>query len=174
MDKLWAPWRTKYVTKIIGKTKGCVFCKIAKAKNDKTNFIFKRTRYSFGVLNLYPYNAGHALVMPYRHVNDISKLRWEEQEDLLKLLNETKELLDRMLKPSGYNIGMNIGRVSGAGFPGHVHIHIVPRWKGDVNFMPVVGNTRVMSQSLMAVYSKFTQMQKQLQGKSSSVTKQRK
>ncbi len=157
MDKLWAPWRVKYVTELIGKTKGCVFCRMLKEKNDKKNLIFVRSALSFGVLNLFPYNNGHVLILPNRHVNDLSKLSEEEIMDLFRLLNYVKGLLQKALKPAGYNIGINLGRAAGAGFPGHLHVHVVPRWKGDVNFMPVVAQTKVISQSLKVLHEKLTQ-----------------
>ena len=163
MDKLWAPWRVKYITQIIDKTKGCIFCAMIREKKDKKNFIFVRTKYCFGVLNIYPYNNGHVLILPIRHVNDLSKLWKEEREDVLELLNYVKALLDQVLKPTGYNIGMNLGRIAGAGFPGHLHIHLVPRWKGDVNFMPVVGKIKVISQSLKVLYEKLSQAHKKRQ-----------
>ena len=155
MDKLWAPWRVKYVTEMIGKRKGCIFCEMISDKNDPKNYILKRTKYSFSVLNIFPYNNGHVLIVPNRHVKDLSRLKKEEKIDLIELLEATKKALDKTLKPGGYNIGANIGRIAGAGFPGHLHIHIVPRWKGDVNFMPVIGNTKVISQSLKALYEKL-------------------
>ncbi len=160
MDKLWAPWRVKYVTELIGKTKGCVFCRMLKESKDSVNYIFARSPLSFAVLNLYPYNNGHILILPNRHVNDISKLSKEEIADLFALLNHAKGLLDKTIKPAGYNIGMNLGRVAGAGFPGHLHIHVVPRWKGDVNFMPVLAQTKVISQSLKVLYQKLSQQHK--------------
>ena len=160
MDKLWAPWRVKYVTEVIGKTKGCVFCRIHKHKTDKKNLVFVRAKRSFAVLNLYPYNNGHVLVLPYRHVGDLSKLTPVETLDLFDLLNEAKKILDKVLHPDGYNIGMNLGRAAGAGFPGHLHIHVVPRWKGDVNFMPVLAGTKVISQSLAALHQRLSEEQK--------------
>ncbi len=159
MDKLWAPWRAKYVA-IIGKPNGCIFCQIQREKKDKKNFLFLRKRHSYSVLNIYPYNNGHVLVVPYRHVRDLSQLQKDEREDILDLLEETKKLLDRTLKPQGYNIGINLGRVAGAGFPGHLHIHIVPRWKGDVNFMPVIGDVRILSFSLKTLFDRLIYQQK--------------
>ena len=156
MDKLWAPWRLNYITKIIKEEKGCVFCRIFKEKKDKQNFIFLRRRYSYAVLNIYPYNNGHILIVCNRHVNDLDKLTKQEREDMLDLLQEAKALLTKVIKPAGFNVGINLGRLAGAGFPGHLHIHLVPRWRGDVNFMPVVGNTKVISQSLENLYQKLT------------------
>lgn len=157
MDKLWAPWRVKYVTELIGKTKGCVFCRMLKEKNDKKNLILLRTPLSFTVLNLYPYNNGHLLVLPKRHVDDLSKLSSEETQDLFGLLNYSRSLLDCVMRPAGYNVGINIGKVAGAGFPGHLHVHIVPRWKYDVNFMPVLADTKVISTSLKVLYQRLTE-----------------
>jgi ATP adenylyltransferase len=155
MDKLWAPWRAKYVTQLIHNNKECVFCRIDKEKKDNENYVFIRTKHSFAVLNIYPYNNGHSLIVPYRHVADLSKLKRGEKQDLFEVLEVTKSRLDKALKPEGYNIGINIGRVAGAGFPEHVHIHIVPRWGGDVNFMPVIGKTKVISQSLDVLFKRL-------------------
>lgn len=157
MDKLWAPWRVKYVTELIGKTKGCVFCRMLKEKNDKKNLILLRTPLSFTVLNLYPYNNGHLLVLPKRHVDDLSKLSKEETQDLFGLLNYSRNLLDKVMRPAGYNVGINIGKAAGAGFPGHLHVHVVPRWKYDVNFMPVLADTKVISTSLKLLHQKLTE-----------------
>jgi len=104
------------------------------------------------MLNLYPYNNGHAMVYPNRHVKDLTALKEVEILDLIKTLNQTKKILDWVLKPQGYNIGINISTISGAGITGHLHIHIVPRWKGDTNFMPVIYNTKIISQSLKDLY----------------------
>lgn len=152
MDKLWAPWRTDYIRKIVKKPTGCVFCKMIKEKSDKKNYIFIRKESCFAVLNLYPYNNGHVLLVTNRHVNDLSKLNREDRNELFDLLEEVKVLLEDILSPKGFNIGINLGRAAGAGFPGHLHVHIVPRWMGDVNFMPVTGQTKIISQSLKEVY----------------------
>ena len=155
MDRLWAPWRSKYISSLGRKTKGCTFCAIYRQRSDRENYIFARNKHAFAVLNIYPYNNGHCLVVSRRHVNEISKLKRAEKLDLIELLEETKKILDKTLKPIGYNIGINLGRIAGAGFPGHLHIHIVPRWSGDVNFMPVVGEAKVLSQSLDALFQKI-------------------
>ncbi len=144
MDRLWAPWRIKYLT--LKKQKGCIFCKSLKPQNKK-ELIFSN-KHSFCILNAYPYNNGHVMVSPKRHVKELSQLKDPELIDLFKTLNTAKELLDKVLKPAGYNIGINVSRCAGAGIIGHLHIHIVPRWNGDTNFMPALNNTRVISQSL--------------------------
>lgn len=117
--------------------------------------IFIRKPLAYAVLNLYPYSNGHCLVLPNRHMGDISRLTKEEYAALMELLRETKDLLQTALKPQGFNVGMNLGRIAGAGIPGHVHMHIVPRWKGDHNFMPVTAGTKVISQSLSDIYKKL-------------------
>ena len=117
MDKLWAPWRVKYITKIIKRNKGCVFCRMLKEKRDKKNYIVTRGKHAHSVLNLYPYNNGHMLVLPNRHVYELSALAKEEREELLDLLDATKALLDKTLKPHGYNIGINLGKAAGPVFP---------------------------------------------------------
>jgi len=156
MDKLWAPWRAKYITKINKHKKGCIFCRILKEKKDKKNFIISRSKHSFAVLNIYPYNNGHILIVPNAHVFDLSQMKKEEKEDLWELLEKTKKQVDRAMKPAGYNIGINLGKAAGAGYPKHLHIHLVPRWIGDVNFMPVTGNTKVISQSLRSLHTELT------------------
>jgi ATP adenylyltransferase len=144
MDRLWAPWRIKYITS--KKSRGCIFCAALKSKNSQ-GIIF-RSRYSFCTLNIFPYNNGHVMIAPNRHIRELSELADNELLDLFKSINTAKKVIDRALKPEGYNIGINISRNAGAGITGHIHIHIVPRWRGDTNFMPAVYNTKIISQSL--------------------------
>lgn len=148
MDKLWAPWRSKYI--YLRKQKRCIFCG-NETSNAKKNHIIGRSRHSFAMLNLYPYNNGHVMIAPYRHVKSLEMLNKAELADLIDLMNKVKVVIDKKLKPDGFNIGINIGKIGGAGFAGHVHIHIVPRWAGDTNFMPLVANTKVVSESLEAM-----------------------
>jgi len=155
MQRLWAPWRETYITKIIGKQRACVFCRILADKKDKRHLIFIRKAHAYAVLNIYPYSNGHCLILPNRHVGDISKLSLEEYAQLMELLREVKDLLQEALGPQGFNVGINLGRIAGAGIPGHVHVHVVPRWKGDHNFMPVTAATKVISQSLSVIYKKL-------------------
>ena len=156
MKRLWAPWREGYITKIISKQKSCAFCRILADRKDRQHLIFIRESHAYAVLNLYPYSNGHCLVVPNRHVGDISKLPRTEYIELMDLLLKTKKLLQKAFKPQGFNIGINLGCMAGAGIPGHVHVHIVPRWRGDHNFMSVTANSRVLSQSLSAMYKKLT------------------
>ncbi len=152
MDILWAPWRAEYVEGSGKKKKGCVFCRILREKKDARNFIFLRSAHSFAVLNIYPFNGGHALVLPQRHAGALEDLSEAERTDLMNTLLRVKGLLQKALKPQAFNIGMNSGHVSGAGIPEHVHLHIVPRWSGDINFMPAVFGTKVIPVSLKKVY----------------------
>ena len=149
MDNLWAPWRREYI--YLKKRRGCIFCKRDMQKGAKRSLAIDASRHSFSMLNLYPYNNGHVMVAPFRHVKGPEGLSDEELFDLIKMVKKMKLLLDRRLKPHGYNIGMNIGKVSGAGYDGHLHIHIVPRWTGDTNFMPVIADTKVVPESLEAM-----------------------
>jgi len=146
MDKLWAPWRINYISRPQGRSKGCIFCQAKKSKS-KDDVIFK-TQFSIVMLNIYPYNNGHMLISPLRHIRDISQMQENEILDMFECLNKAKNLLQKVLSPQGYNIGLNLARVAGAGITGHLHLHIVPRWAGDTNFMPVVFGTKIISQSL--------------------------
>jgi ATP adenylyltransferase len=149
MNRLWAPWRNKFV--IIRKIKGCIFC--VKGKKDKDLFIIKRSRHSFAMINIYPYNNGHIMVAPSRHIKDLKGLNNEELLDIIKLTRDMQALLEKKLKPQGFNIGINTGKIAGAGYKDHLHVHIVPRWKGDSNFMPVIADIKVVPQALEELYN---------------------
>ncbi|MDD5044542.1 MAG: HIT domain-containing protein [Candidatus Omnitrophica bacterium] len=149
-DILWAPWRIKYIQG--KKKKGCIFCAAVKGKK---NFVIIKNKHSFSVLNTFPYNNGHVMVSPNRHESELENLSEKEVLDLFKTLLQTKKLLDKVLKPHGYNVGINLKEVSGAGVAGHLHIHLVPRWKADTNFMPICAETKVISQSLNELYKKL-------------------
>jgi len=148
--KLWAPWRINYVQR--KKDRGCIFCKAVKNSRD---YVVFRTRHSLVMLNVFPYNNGHLMVSPLRHVSDTVKLDQAEVVDLFAALNKAKDLLQAVLKPQGFNVGINLGRAAGAGIAGHLHIHIVPRWVGDTNFMPITAHTKVISQSLKDLHKKL-------------------
>lgn len=156
MDRLWAPWRIGYIS-TAKKIKGCLFCKISKQKNDRKNLILLRSKYVFCVLNKFPYNNGHVMISPYCHIKDFSRLSSAAMLDFMALANTMQAILKKTLKPDGFNLGINIGRVSGAGIAGHLHLHIVPRWKEDTNFMPVAFDTKIISQSLEELYEKLHQ-----------------
>lgn len=153
MNKVWAPWRKEYI--VNKKTKGCIFCSKPRSRQDKKNFIIKRTNFSFSILNIFPYNNGHVMIAPFKHTKDLRDLSNREMLDLISLLKDTCTLLDKVLEPKAYNIGINIGKLSGAGFSEHLHIHIVPRWEGDTNFMPVIFDTKVIPESLSSLYQRL-------------------
>jgi len=153
MKNIWAPWRSKFIYD--RKRKGCIFCMAKDTKSPKKSFVIKKTKHAFSMLNIYPYNNGHIMVSPKRHVSSLEKLSSDELQDIMELVNESTKVLTKALKPDGYNIGANIGKIAGAGFPGHVHIHIVPRFSGDTNFMPVLNHTKVISESLEALYDRL-------------------
>jgi ATP adenylyltransferase len=150
MKQIWAPWRSKFIYQ--RKRKGCIFCQCQEKKSHSKNFVIETSRHSFSIMNIYPYNNGHVMVVPRLHKPSLEKLSADELMDLMSMLNRTTALIKKVLKPHGMNIGINIGKISGAGYPGHVHVHIVPRWQGDTNFMPVFTDTKVISESLETLY----------------------
>ena len=156
MSRLWAPWRIKYIRNT-KRQKICIFC--ANTRSKGKNYVIFKTKYSFSMLNIFPYNNGHILVSPRRHIREFGQLKSLEILDLINSLNKAKELLDKVLKPDGYNIGINISRSAGAGITGHLHIHIVPRWIGDTNFMPVLYDTKIVSQSLDELHKQLKNAQ---------------
>lgn len=153
MDKMWAPWRKEYITN--KKVKECIFCNKSNSQNDRKNFIIGRTEFSFSMLNIFPYNNGHVMAAPFKHKKELRSLNDKETLDLLSLVKNTCTILDKALKPKGFNIGINTGKISGAGFSEHLHIHIVPRWEGDTNFMPVIFGTKIISESLSSLYQRL-------------------
>jgi len=149
-EYLWAPWRAAY---ILGKKeKGCIFCNRIKRNEDRRDYIVFRGNKVFAILNRYPYNSGHTLVVPNRHVASLERLTRQEAEEFFELTRLTVRVIKKVLNPHSLNVGMNLGRGSGAGVPGHLHMHIVPRWNGDTNYMPVIGKTRVVSFALENTY----------------------
>ncbi len=152
MDKLWSPWRSNYIKsfKVKDEDEGCVFCYAAKLDmNDDRSLVVNKGEYCFVMLNLYPYNSGHLMVIPYRHLSDITKLNKEEFAEITKLITQSKKALEHLMKPQGFNIGANIGKAAGAGIDQHIHFHVLPRWIGDTNFMPALGEVKVISQDLL-------------------------
>ena len=157
--------------------KKCIFCANPRMKKDAKNFIIERTRFCYSMLNIFPCNNGHVMIAPFRHVKNIEQLTDQEVLDLMNLTGRTKILLDKILNPHGYNIGFNIGKAGGAGFENHLHVHIVPRWTGDNNFMPVISSTKVIPQSLDDLHKKLKQLLKKggsKKGKSAIKTAARK
>jgi len=154
LKQLLAPWRISFILK--KKEKGCVFCKIAKNPlNDRKNYVLKRNKNTFVVLNLYPYNNGHIMIVPYKHASLLSSLNFETLSELMVETDYWVKRIQEVMKPDGFNIGMNLGKAAGAGIADHLHLHIVPRWIGDANFMPVVGEIKVIPESLDSVYQRL-------------------
>ena len=151
MERLWAPWRMTYIKGHKDSTP-CFLCAAVKAKRDATHFIVERGRSCFAILNRYPYATGHVMIAPNAHRGSLVELTEDETIDMMDLTRKMQRALDKALAPHGYNLGMNLGRVAGAGLLGHVHQHLVPRWNGDTNFMPVTAETKVMPMSLAGVH----------------------
>ncbi len=153
MDVIWAPWRIEYIKR--EKEKECILCRGAREEQDRESLILLRGTSSFIIMNRYPYSNGHLMVVPYRHVSELEELSHVENLELMNLITKSVEILRADLTPDGFNIGMNIGRVAGAGIDDHLHFHVVPRWSGDTNFMPVIADVKVMPEYLDETYGKL-------------------
>ena len=157
MERLWSPWRMAFVSGEAGGAgeSGCLFCDHLADDDDERAGILSRGPLAFALLNAFPYNTGHLMVAPLRHAGDLDGLSVEERGELMELTNRSVAIVREVMKADGFNIGVNLGRVAGAGVPGHVHVHVVPRWGGDTNFMPVVGDTKVLPEMLAQTYAKL-------------------
>jgi len=155
MDRLWSPWRMEYIEAAKAEPEGCIFCDLPAKGDDAAAYILRRGEHGFVLLNSFPYNPGHMMVAPFRHTGDLEGLDPGELLDLDQLLQESIRALREEMAPHGFNVGMNLGRVAGAGIPDHLHWHVVPRWGGDTNFMPVVGQTRVLPELLDETYRRL-------------------
>ncbi|MFZ0062317.1 MAG: HIT domain-containing protein [Pyrinomonadaceae bacterium] len=158
MDRLWSPWRGEYIASATASesSSACVFCEIqADPRNDKQNFVLDRARFNFVVLNIHPYSSGHMLIVPYEHTAELRALSKETSDELMDLTKHAETAIRAAYKPDGINLGMNLGRAAGAGIAGHVHVHILPRWKGDTNFMTTVGETRVLPEDLPTTFARL-------------------
>jgi ATP adenylyltransferase len=159
---LWAPWRIKYIQGLNTQKGECFIChNLKNPQEDEQNFVLWRTSSSIVVLNHYPYNNGHLLIAPARHVGELGQLNDDELMDIMKLIRETQKVLSLVLKPHGFNVGMNFGRCAGAGLPEHLHIHVVPRWDGDTSFINICSDTKIVSQSLIELLSQLKQASKE-------------
>ena len=153
MEQIWAPWRIKYIQ--MKKPEGCILCEKPGEDNDAENYILFRGEKNFVILNSYPYNPGHLLIVPYRHVASMEGLTSEERYEHFEIVSRSINVLRQVFTPSGFNIGINMGRIAGAGIEDHFHTHIVPRWQGDTNFMPVIADARVVPEALSETYEKL-------------------
>lgn len=154
-DRIWSPWRYTYIKEAVGPKTDCFLCEALEAHQDRERLLLYRGEQAFVIMNRFPYNNGHLLIAPNRHIGNLEDLEPDEMSELFELVRTAKGWLDKTYHPDGHNIGINIGRVAGAGLPGHLHVHIVPRWNGDVNFMPVLGFTKVISEGLQSSWDQI-------------------
>ena len=157
MERLWSPWRARYIASgVDAQRDGCVFCLIAaNPGDDEKNFVLHRAEHCFVVLNLYPYITGHLMVVPYLHTNEFDSAPKEMTDELMDMAKRAQTALREVYSPSGFNMGMNLGSAAGAGIADHLHIHLLPRWSGDTNFMTTVGESRVIPEDLPTTYAKL-------------------
>ncbi len=153
MERLWAPWRIEYI--LADKPAGCIFCVGDNQDRDRELLVLHRGAASLVMLNRYPYTNGHLMIAPYRHTSDLDQLADGEMLDLFKTVRLCRNILQQIASPQGFNIGVNLGRAAGAGVDEHVHIHVVPRWNGDTNYMSVIADVRVMPENLLMTYDRL-------------------
>jgi ATP adenylyltransferase len=153
MERIWAPWRIRYIEQ--AKPKGCFLCDKPSEQNDEQNYILARGEYSFVILNSYPYNPGHLMVAPYRHVASLEEFTEKERREHFDIVSRSLAVLRQVFDAAGFNIGINLGKAAGAGIEDHTHTHIVPRWHGDTNFMPVLSDVKVLPEALADTYQKL-------------------
>ena len=150
MKCLWAPWRMQYILK--AQQPGCFLCDIVRGNKDQKNLVLRRGQACLLLMNRYPYNNGHLMVAPYRHLKDLAALNKQESLEMMALATTACAALNKVMHPDGFNLGINLGTVAGAGLKDHIHFHIVPRWKGDTNFMSIIVGTKVISQALTSLW----------------------
>jgi ATP adenylyltransferase len=159
LDRLYTPWRFDYIKGASGEKTGtgdgCVFCTIAARDEDENTFILHRAARNFVVLNIYPYTSGHLMIVPFEHTADFAALAKETSDELMDLAKRAQAILEETYRPHGFNLGMNLGRAAGAGVSDHLHLHVLPRWFGDANFMTAVGETRVIPEDLRSTYERL-------------------
>jgi len=158
MKKLFSPWRSQYIesfSKEKGDNEECILCQAFQDNNDERRFIITRGKNNFVVMNLYPYNSGHLMVVPYRHISKFEELSDNESLEIMQLIKKMISVLKKVSNPDGFNIGSNIGRPAGAGIDHHLHFHIVPRWNGDTNFLPVLDDTKLVSEDMKITWKKL-------------------
>jgi ATP adenylyltransferase len=153
MDYLWTPWRYAYITGA-DKPKGCIFCELPKEDDAKARIVH-RGKWCFVILNTYPYTSGHVMVVPYAHLDELQKLPKDAAHEMMDLSQKMEQVLRGLYKPDGVNLGMNIGAAAGAGVAGHIHMHVLPRWVADANFISVVGETRILPETLETTWQRI-------------------
>ncbi len=156
MDVLWSPWRYAYITGGPTEKQGCVFCNILNnSASDEDNFILKRAEFNFVILNIYPYSTGHLMVIPYQHAGSLAALPKSTSDEMMDLVKTSEKALVETYSPDGLNLGLNLGKAAGAGVDGHIHMHALPRWVGDANFMTAIGQTRTIPETLPTSFEKL-------------------
>jgi ATP adenylyltransferase len=157
VERLWTPWRRAFVESAANDGAGaaCFLCALPAEDDDQSNLVLSRAQHVFVLLNLYPYNSGHLMVAPYTHTGDLASLDGQVAQEMMRETQRSVGLLQRVYRPDGFNIGMNLGKPAGAGVPDHLHVHVVPRWNGDTNFMPVLGGAKVLPESLEQTYERL-------------------
>ncbi|HEY2842013.1 MAG TPA: HIT domain-containing protein [Bryobacteraceae bacterium] len=154
MDRLWTPWRYHYVSTAGTPKSACIFCDAAASDDDRGHYVVLRAERNFLILNLYPYTSGHLMIAPYEHVSTLGEAHPETLAEMMRLTVRVEQVLRQVYKPDGLNIGMNLGNSAGAGVPGHIHMHALPRWNGDANFMTTIAETRVLPETIEATYDR--------------------
>jgi ATP adenylyltransferase len=155
VERLWTPWRRAFIEGSAAASDACFLCTVPTQTDDKRNYLLYRGERVFTLLNLYPYNTGHLMVAPYAHTGDLANLDASIAQELMALTQRSVGVLRRAYQPDAFNVGMNLGRAAGAGVPDHLHVHVVPRWNGDTNFMPVLGDTKVLPETLDQTYERL-------------------
>jgi len=160
MKRIFAPWRYKYIKN--PDSEGCIFCRAVSSNDDRKSGVLFRGEFSFVIMNKYPYNNGHIMVAPYKHTGNFGEMNEDEMLELSVIIRKWQKVIKKAMKPDGFNIGMNIGRIAGAGFENHLHYHLVPRWSGDTNFMPIIGETKVVPISIDEAYDILLESYKEI------------
>lgn len=171
MDRLFSPWRSKYISSFKNEKprKGeSLFSRIIKENKDAKNLVLMRRRYCFVMMNLYPYNSGHVMIVPYKQTSEMSDLTVDEWTEIMQTTADMVRILKKVMHPHGFNYGANLGRVAGAGVDDHLHFHLVPRWNGDTNFMPVLSDVKVVSEEMKVTYKKIKAEIKKLSSKTTN------
>ncbi len=161
MKRLWAPWRITYILNVDARDE-CIFCTRPQGEPSEENLVLYKGKHNFIIMNLFPYNTGHLMVAPYRHIRNLEDMTPQEHQEMMELVTLSIRALKEAYKPDGFNIGMNLGRVAGAGIDDHLHMHVVPRWNGDTNFMPVTGYTKVIPEGVRETYRKLREVLEKL------------
>lgn len=155
MEHLWAPWRMQFIEELRDRSGGCIFCELASPGDDRQRLVLHRGKSCYALMNRFPYNNGHLLIIPYRHCAELTELTSEEHSEMLGLCGRSVEVMRSAIQAEGFNCGFNLGKVAGAGIADHLHLHVVPRWCGDANFMPIIGDTRSMPEYLEQTYDRL-------------------